>query len=69
LENAKTKLNRKNLDMIVLNSLKDKGAGFGYDTNKITVIKNNGDTVSFSLKRKKEVALDIVNEISKFLTD
>jgi phosphopantothenoylcysteine decarboxylase/phosphopantothenate--cysteine ligase len=69
LENAKAKLNRKNLDMIVLNSLKDKGAGFGYDTNKITVIKNNGDTVSFSLKRKKEVALDIVNEISKFLTD
>lgn len=67
LENAKKKLKRKNLDMIVLNSLKDKGAGFGYDTNKITVIKNNGETLSFPLKRKKDVAVDIVNELLKLL--
>ncbi len=66
-ENAVKKLRRKNLDMIVLNSLKDKGAGFGYDTNKITVINDNGSQVSFPLKSKKEVAADILNEIEKLL--
>jgi phosphopantothenoylcysteine decarboxylase/phosphopantothenate--cysteine ligase len=65
LENAQGKLKRKNLDMIVLNSLNDKGAGFGHDTNKITVIHANNSMVSFDLKTKLEVAVDIVNEIEK----
>ncbi|GET45693.1 bifunctional phosphopantothenoylcysteine decarboxylase/phosphopantothenate--cysteine ligase CoaBC [Capnocytophaga felis] len=63
-ENAKTKLNKKNLDGIVLNSLKDKGAGFGTDTNKITFITQNSE-VSFPLKNKTEVAKDILNEVLK----
>ncbi|MFK8302054.1 bifunctional phosphopantothenoylcysteine decarboxylase/phosphopantothenate--cysteine ligase CoaBC [Capnocytophaga stomatis] len=63
-ENAKIKLNKKNLDGIVLNSLKDKGAGFGTDTNKITFITQNSE-VSFPLKSKTEVAKDILNEILK----
>ena len=61
--NALEKLSRKNLDMIVLNSLRDKGAGFGTDTNKVTVFTQNGTLVSFPLKSKKEVAADIVNAI------
>ncbi|GIM51775.1 phosphopantothenoylcysteine decarboxylase [Capnocytophaga cynodegmi] len=63
-ENARIKLNKKNLDAIVLNSLKDKGAGFGTDTNKITFITQNKET-SFPLKDKTEVAKDILNEILK----
>ena len=61
-ENAKGKLQRKNLDMIVLNSLKDKGAGFQQDTNKIKIITNT-EQKEFSLKSKKEVAKDILNFI------
>ena len=67
-ENAEGKLQRKNLDMIVLNSLKDEGAGFGYDTNKVTIIDRNGNCSEFSLKCKKEVACDIVNMV-KSLND
>lgn len=63
LENAKGKLQRKNADMIVLNSLQDKGAGFGHDTNKISVIYRDGTLKSFDLRSKTEVARDIVNEI------
>ena len=63
LENAKGKLQRKNADMIVLNSLQDKGAGFGHDTNKISVIYRDGTVKSFDLRSKTEVARDIVNEI------
>ena len=63
LANAKTKILKKNFDLIVLNSLKDEGAGFGYDTNKITIIDTKGSVKSFDLKSKKEVARDIVNEI------
>ncbi len=62
-ENAKSKLAAKNFDMIVLNSLQDKGAGFGHDTNKISIFKKNGSQIDFSLKTKKQVALDIVDEI------
>jgi phosphopantothenoylcysteine decarboxylase / phosphopantothenate---cysteine ligase len=62
-ENAIKKLASKNFDLIVLNSLNDKGAGFGYDTNKITLISRKGETTEFSLKSKKEVAHDIVNAI------
>jgi phosphopantothenoylcysteine decarboxylase/phosphopantothenate--cysteine ligase len=53
LENAKSKLKRKNLDLIVLNSLKDKGAGFKSDTNKVTLIDNMGNITSFELKSKR----------------
>lgn len=58
--NAAEKLKKKNLDMIVLNSLNDAGAGFKHDTNKITVIEKSGST-AFELKKKSEVAQDIVN--------
>ncbi len=60
LENAKGKLERKNLDFIVLNSLKDSGAGFKHDTNKITIVERTGNITNFDLKTKKEVAKDIV---------
>jgi len=63
LENAKDKLKRKNLDLIVLNSLQDKGAGFKTNTNKITLIDKNENITTFELKSKVEVAQDIFNEI------
>lgn len=65
LENAKSKLRRKNLDMIILNSLNDKGAGFKSATNKITIIDVKEQVKEFELKTKKEVATDILNEIIK----
>ncbi len=67
LENAKSKLERKNFDFIVLNSLKDKGAGFAHDTNKITIIGRDNKIQHFELKSKKNVAEDIVNEIASIL--
>lgn len=60
--NAQDKLKRKNLDYIVLNSLADKGAGFGGDTNKITIFGADNKVVQFELKSKKEVARDIVEQ-------
>jgi phosphopantothenoylcysteine decarboxylase/phosphopantothenate--cysteine ligase len=63
LENAQKKLSRKNMDFIVLNSLNDAGAGFGYDTNKITIIDRNNIIDKFELKSKEEVAQDILNKI------
>ena len=63
VENAKGKLKRKNLDFIVLNSLQDKGAGFGKATNKITIIDADESLTSFELKSKKEVAQDILNHL------
>ncbi|MDG2281409.1 MAG: bifunctional phosphopantothenoylcysteine decarboxylase/phosphopantothenate--cysteine ligase CoaBC, partial [Flavicella sp.] len=65
VENAKGKLSRKNLDMIVLNSLKDKGAAFGGDTNKISVIDASNKIVEYTLKSKEAVASDIFSEILK----
>jgi len=65
VENATNKLKRKNLDLIVLNSLQDKGAGFATNTNKITVIDANMNQIPFDLKSKSEVAVDILNEILK----
>lgn len=53
--------------MIVLNSMRDKGAGFGVDTNKVAIFKADGDCVDVPLKSKSEVAVDIVNEIVKSL--
>ena len=63
IENAKEKLKRKNLDMIVLNSLQEKGAGFATDTNKIYIIDNQQNVKPFALKSKSEVAKDIISEI------
>ncbi len=63
LENAKTKLKKKNLDLIVLNSLRDKGAGFGKDTNKVTLITKGNKVIPFQVKNKKEVAKDILTHI------
>jgi phosphopantothenoylcysteine decarboxylase/phosphopantothenate--cysteine ligase len=63
--NAASKLARKNLDFIVLNSLKDANACFGYDTNKITIIEKNGNTQAFELKSKTEVAKDIIDKVCK----
>ena len=63
IENAKNKLQRKNLDLIVLNSLQDKGAGFATNTNKITIIDKDLNEKPFELKSKAAVAKDIINEI------
>ncbi|OFX17092.1 MAG: phosphopantothenoylcysteine decarboxylase [Bacteroidetes bacterium GWA2_31_9] len=65
--NATKKLISKNLDFIVLNSLNDKGAGFSFDTNKITIIDKSNNIEHFELKSKAEVATDIVNKICKLL--
>lgn len=67
LENAQGKLKNKNLDLIVLNSLQDKGAGFGTDTNKVTIIDRNGTVKKYKLKSKAEVAKDIVNKIAEVI--
>ncbi len=63
IENATEKLIRKNLDLIVLNSLQDKGAGFKSETNKVTIIDKSKKKSEFSLKSKADVAKDIFNEI------
>src|SRR5258706_13509643 len=63
LSNAEKKIASKNFDLIVLNSLNDNGAGFGHDTNQITLIDKKSQVKKFSLKTKKEVARDIVNAI------
>ncbi|HLV15165.1 MAG TPA: bifunctional phosphopantothenoylcysteine decarboxylase/phosphopantothenate--cysteine ligase CoaBC [Xanthomarina sp.] len=63
LENAKGKLKRKNLNLIVLNSLQDKGAGFKTETNKVTIIDNKDQVTAYKLKSKAEVAQDLLNEI------
>lgn len=59
--NAEHKLKKKNFDFIVLNSLRDKGAGFGHDTNKISIITHSGKRLDFPLKSKREVAADIID--------
>ncbi|MDE6643358.1 MAG: bifunctional phosphopantothenoylcysteine decarboxylase/phosphopantothenate--cysteine ligase CoaBC [Muribaculaceae bacterium] len=63
--NARQKMHSKNLDMIVLNSLRDSGAGFGTDTNKVTIFTNDGSSESFDLKSKDRVAADIFDTIIK----
>ncbi len=63
LENAKIKLKKKNLDLIVLNSLKEKGAGFKTNTNKVTLISKDNKVVPFPVKPKSEVAKDILQHI------
>jgi len=66
IQNAQSKLDRKNLDFIVLNSLRNPGAGFQHDTNQITILKREGDQYTFPLKSKKEVAEDILNELNNY---
>lgn len=63
LENARKKLRKKNLDFIVLNSLQDEGAGFGNDTNKITILDNKNQVSGFELKSKKLVAADVADKL------
>ncbi|MDE6382004.1 MAG: phosphopantothenoylcysteine decarboxylase, partial [Muribaculaceae bacterium] len=62
MANAASKLERKGLDMIVLNSLRDKGAGFRTDTNKVTIVTATGEA-AYPLKSKREVAADIIDAI------
>ena len=68
VENAIGKIKSKNLDMIVLNSLQNLGAGFGHDTNKISIIKRDGTMIDFDLKSKQDVAMDIMDEVVKQLS-
>jgi phosphopantothenoylcysteine decarboxylase / phosphopantothenate---cysteine ligase len=65
IENAKAKIAKKNLDLIVLNSLNDEGAGFGKDTNKVTFIDRDFTIEPHDVKSKEEVAADIINKIKK----
>ena len=65
VENAMLKIQKKNLDLIVLNSLQDEGAGFGGKTNKVTFIDSNFNSESMELKTKEEVAIDILNKVIK----
>ncbi len=65
--NAMSKLERKNLDLVILNSLRDKGAGFRYDTNRVTMIDRDNNFVEIELKSKKEVAVDILDKIETIL--
>ncbi len=63
ISNATAKLQKKNLDLIILNSLRDEGAGFGHGTNRITIIDSNNNIDKFELKSKDEVASDILEKI------
>jgi len=67
LNHAREKLKNKNLDLIVLNSLQDKGAGFDYATNNVTFIDRKGKMIRSGLKSKMEIAEDLVNIIDKLL--
>lgn len=67
-QNAASKCERKNLDFIVLNSLRDKNAGFRYDTNKVTILDRNGEVTPYELKSKALVAKDIIDYALKKLT-
>lgn len=64
--NALKKLSKKNADLLILNSLNDEGAGFGYSTNKITIFDRRGREYNFHTKSKKEVATDIINTIIEY---
>lgn len=62
-QNALSKLQKKNLDFIVLNSLRDSGSGFQHDTNKIKILDKNGAIFTYDLKSKTAVAVDIINKL------
>ncbi len=63
VENAKRKLKKKNLDMIILNSLRDEGAGFGINTNKVCIIDDNENIINYTVKMKTALAKDIIDII------
>lgn len=63
LANATEKMKRKNCDLMVLNSLADSGAGFGHDTNRVSILDRQGNVATFGLKSKAEVAVDIIHSI------
>jgi len=67
LTNATDKMQRKNCDMLVMNTLADEGAGFGHDTNRVTIIDRRGNVTNFGLKSKEEVASDIILHLETFL--
>jgi phosphopantothenoylcysteine decarboxylase/phosphopantothenate--cysteine ligase len=69
VDQARKKLKDKNLDLIVLNSLQEPGAGFGTDTNKVTMIDRQGGEEVYELKPKREVAMDLVTRVIKMLGD
>ncbi len=69
IPNAIAKIKRKNFDLIVLNSLRDEGAGFGYDTNRITIIDRNNNIDKFELKSKEEAARDILDKVVSILNE
>lgn len=64
--NAICKIEKKNLDFIVLNSLREEGSGFGTDTNRVTIIDRDNNIEEFELKPKKEVAIDIINKLEEY---
>jgi len=66
LDNAQGKLKKKNCDLLVLNSLQDAGAGFGHDTNKVSILDRHNNIATFELKSKAEVAKDILRTIIAF---
>ncbi len=68
MNNAHGKLEKKNMDFIVLNSLADKGAGFMTDTNKVTIIEKNGTTTPYPLKSKADVAIDIIDTLERLMS-
>lgn len=68
-EYALNKLKSKNADLIVMNSLNDKGAGFGVDTNKVTIFEKDGNEIAYDIKPKQQVARDIVDRIVNMLHD
>ncbi|HER09618.1 MAG TPA: bifunctional phosphopantothenoylcysteine decarboxylase/phosphopantothenate--cysteine ligase CoaBC [Bacteroides sp.] len=69
MKHAAEKLRRKNMDLIVLNSLRHEGAGFGTETNRVTTIDRAGNVIDFGLKPKQQVAADLVEHITKMIDD
>jgi len=69
MANASKKLERKHLDLIIMNSMQDQGAGFGYKTNRITIIDSNNNIYKFELKTKEEAARDILDKIVSMITN
>jgi phosphopantothenoylcysteine decarboxylase/phosphopantothenate--cysteine ligase len=67
VENAFSKLKKKNLDLVVMNSMQDEGAGFGNDTNRVSMIDGSGKVEKFDLKPKDQVASDLVNQVIKMI--
>jgi phosphopantothenoylcysteine decarboxylase/phosphopantothenate--cysteine ligase len=67
IRNAREKMEKKNFDFIVLNSLADPGAGFGYDTNQISILERDNNILHFELKSKRDVAKDILKKVEEYL--